>query len=140
MKGYQKGLRDGVANTPEKQRQYVDIAYRRSCDMDVLLQRLFYFSKLETGNLPLFLKQVDLGDLIRRYIRDEAGKVEQRDGQMTLTVQPGPHPAKLDTEQMYRVLNNLTVNSLRYSGAKTLKIAIEVWREGDWEHIRFHLR
>lgn len=56
VKGYIKGLRDGVAQTPERQRQYLDIAYRKACDMDVLLQRLFYFSRLETGNLPLFLE------------------------------------------------------------------------------------
>ena len=61
MKGYIKGLRDGVANTPAKQAQYLDIAYRKACDMDVLLQRLFYFSKLETGNLPLFPVRTDLG-------------------------------------------------------------------------------
>lgn len=54
VKGYIKGMRDGVANTPEKQERYLDIAYRKSCDMERLLQRLLYFSRLETGNLPMF--------------------------------------------------------------------------------------
>ena len=46
VKGYLKGMRDGVANTPEKREQYLEVAYRKSCEMGVLLQRLFYFSKL----------------------------------------------------------------------------------------------
>ena len=57
VKGYIKGLRDGVANTPEKEEQYLSIAYQKACYMDVLLQKLFYFSKLETGSLPLYLKK-----------------------------------------------------------------------------------
>lgn len=48
VKGYIKGMLDGVANTPEKQRQYLEISYRKSCDMEKLLQKQFFFSKLET--------------------------------------------------------------------------------------------
>lgn len=61
VKGYIKGMRDGVANTPEKQERYLDIAYRKSCDMERLLQRLLYFSRLETGNMPMFPVEDDLG-------------------------------------------------------------------------------
>ena len=70
VKGYIKGLRDGVAQTPEKQARYLDVAYQKACEMDVLLQRLFYFSKLETGNLPMFLQPCDLGDFVRRFAHE----------------------------------------------------------------------
>ena len=53
VQGCLKGLRDGVASTPEKRAQYLEIAYHKACDMEVLLQRLFHFSRLETGALPL---------------------------------------------------------------------------------------
>ena len=46
VKGYIKGLRDGVANTPEKREQYLSIAYEKACDIDVLMEKLFYFSNL----------------------------------------------------------------------------------------------
>ena len=137
VKGYIKGLRDGVANTPAKQEQYLDIAYRKACDMDVLLQRLFYFSKLETGNLPLFPVSADLGEFVRGFVRDTAGELEQQGGQFLLRGAPCPHPVRIDTEQMYRVLANLTENALRYSGAQPLVITITIWRERDMERIRF---
>ena len=70
VKGYLKGMRDGVANTPEKREQYLDVAYRKACEMERLLQRLFYFSKLETGNLPLFLSDADLGDFVAQFVRE----------------------------------------------------------------------
>ena len=137
VKGYIKGLRDGVANTPEKQEQYLDVAYRKACDMDVLLQRLFYFSKLETGNLPLFPVHADLGDFVRGFVRDTAGELEQKGGRILLRGGPAPHPVRIDTEQMYRVLANLTENALRYAGAQPLIITLTVWRERDMERLRF---
>lgn len=137
VKGYIKGLRDGVAQTPERQRQYLDIAYRKACSMDILLQRLFYFSRLETGNLPLFLEQTDLGEFVERFRREAQEELEQAGGQLQLTVAPGTHPAAIDQEQMYRVLNNLKDNALRYAQVQPLVLTIVVERRDGWEHIRF---
>ena len=137
VKGYLKGLRDGVANTPEKQRQYLDIAYRKACDMDVLLQRLFYFSKLETGNLPLSPVAADLWRFVEGFVRDSAGELEQRGGAIRLKGVPTPHPVRIDTEQMYRVLTNLTENALRYAGSEALVLTLTLWRERDRERLRF---
>ena len=131
VKGYIKGLRDGVAQTPERQRQYLEVAYRKACDMDVLLQRLFYFSRLETGNLPLFREEADLGDLVSRFAAEQAG------GRVALTVLPGPHPAAIDPEQLYRVLSNLKDNALHYSGADRPVISLTVERRGERTRLRF---
>ena len=126
-----------MAQTPQRQRQYLDIAYRKACEMDVLLQRLFYFSKLETGSLPLALKPGDLGDFVRRFAGDLARELEPQEGKLDLRVFPAPHPVRLDEEQLYRVLRNLADNALRYSGAHPLILTITVWRQGDTERIRF---
>ena len=137
VKGYIKGLRDGVAQTPERQRQYLEVAYRRACDMDVLLQRLFYFSRLETGNLPLFLQPADLGAFIARFAAETAPELEQAGGRFETALSPGPHPACVDAEQLYRVLSNLKDNALRYAGADPLVISLAVERRGDWIALRF---
>ena len=137
VKGYIKGLRDGVAQTPERQQQYLDIAYRKACDMDVLLQRLFYFSKLETGNLPLFPEQADLGEFVTSFVAETRGEVANRGGDIQVSVSQRPHPVRMDTEQMYRVLTNLTENALRYAQADPLHLTISVWREDGMEHLRF---
>ena len=137
VKGYLKGLRDGVANTPEKREQYLDVAYRKACSMEVLLQRLFYFSKLETGALPLFPAAADLGEFARAFAREAAGELAQRGGRFVLRGAPAPHPVRMDREQMTRVLTNLTDNALRYAGARELTITLTVWREREWEKLRF---
>ena len=137
VKGYIKGLRDGVAKTPEKQQTYLDIAYQKSCEMDVLLQRLFYFSKLETGNLPMFLRSGDLGDFVRHFAEEAALELEQSGGALETRIFPAPHPVRLDQEQFFRVLNNLKDNALRYAQAESLCLTLTVWRQGDMECVRF---
>ena len=137
VKGYIKGMRDGVANTPEKQEQYLDVAYRKACEMERLLQRLFYFSKMETGNLPLFLTSTDLGEFVRRFAREAREELAPLGGTVELRGAPAPHPVRLDPEQMYRVLTNLKENALRYSGADPLVLTLTVWRQRDREWLRF---
>ncbi len=67
VKGFLKGMLDGVASTPEKQKMYMEIAYKKACSMDVLLDKLFYFSKLETKNMPMYLMTVDLKSYLSEY-------------------------------------------------------------------------
>jgi signal transduction histidine kinase len=137
VKGYIKGLRDGVAQTPERQRQYLEVAYRKACDMDVLLQRLFYFSRMETGNMPLFREEADLGEFVARFAAETRPELEQAGGEITLELSAGPHPASFDPEQMCRVLTNLKDNALRYSGADRPVISLTVERQGERTYIRF---
>ncbi len=137
VKGYIKGMRDGVANTPEKREQYLDIAYRKACDIEQLLQRLFYFSKLETGNLPLRLVPADLGGFARRFAGDAREELAHIGGQVEVSEAADGHPVLLDEEQMYRVLTNLKENALHYAGARPLVLTLTVWREGDRAHLRF---
>ena len=137
VKGYLKGMRDGVANTPEKREQYLDIAYRKACDMERLLQRLFYFSKMETGNLPLFLSDADLGEFVGQFVEETRQELAPSGGQVVLRGAPAPHPVRVDPEQLLRVLNNLKDNAVRYAGADPLVLTLTVWRQRDRECIRF---
>ncbi|MDF2514465.1 MAG: hypothetical protein K0S04_4331, partial [Herbinix sp.] len=117
VKGYIKGLRDGVANTTEKREQYLSIAYEKACDMDVLLQKLFYFSNLETGNQPISPKSEDLGDFVRRFEENMREELDNKDIEMIMEATPVPHPVKIDAGQMRRVLFNLTENAIKYANA-----------------------
>ena len=137
VKGYLKGLQDGVANTPERRAQYLDIAYRKACSMETLLQRLFYFSKMETGEIPLSLSRVDLGEFVRQFVQESQEELSAKGAMLSLRGAPAPHPVRLDPEQRRRVLTNLTDNALRYAGAEPLELTLTVWRERDAERLRF---
>lgn len=76
IRGTIKGLMDGIAATPEMQEKFLQAAYRRTGDMDGLLNQLFYVSKIETGNMPLSVQKIEIADFIRNYVN---GKQELLD-------------------------------------------------------------
>ncbi|MBN7773836.1 sensor histidine kinase [Clostridium aminobutyricum] len=137
VKGYIKGLRDGIVNTPEKQDQYLTIAYNKATEMDVLLQKLFYFSKLETGDLPLFLEDEDLGDFVRKFAMQSKDELAQVNAKIIVDSKSNENPVKIDTEQMHRVLVNLTDNALKYAAGDGLALTVSVWNEEGQVHLSF---
>lgn len=126
VKGYIKGVKDGIANTPEKLELYLDIAYKKACDMDVLLQKLFYFSKLETGNMPLNLVKTHFADFVKEYMRENDEFYKEKNLDITLEINGDNHDVKIDKEQISRVISNIIDNSIKYKTHEVVHITMEV--------------
>lgn len=124
VKGFIKGMLDGIANTPEKQQRYLEISYRKACDMEVLLQKLFFFSKLETGNMPFFPQKVNMGEWIERYAQENETKIEVKK-------EEGTYFVMIDPMQMKRVFDNIIENSKKYADVEDLKMVMELKKERD---------
>lgn len=57
-------------------------AYRRTGDMDGLLNQLFYVSKIETGNMPLSVQKIEIADFIRNYVNGKQELLDKEKEQM----------------------------------------------------------
>lgn len=126
VKGYIKGVQDGIANTPEKQEKYLDIAYKKACEMDVLLQKLFFFSKLETGNMPIFPVKMDLGAFVKQFIKENDEYYIENNLEITLSLQDQNNDVSIDKEQISRVLSNIIENSIKYRINDKVNVMIEI--------------
>lgn len=126
VKAFIKGILDGVANTPEKQKQYLEVSYQKACEMDVLLQKLFFFSKLETGNMPFFVQPVDLGNWMESYVSEKQEEGQANGYSIQLAKEMQAYPVKMDVEQMKRVFDNLIENSIKYADAPELLISVQL--------------
>ena len=51
IKGYVEGIQDGIANTPEKQRHYLEIVYNKSVILERLVRNMSDFSEYELGRM-----------------------------------------------------------------------------------------
>ena len=134
VKGYIKGVKDGIANTPEKQEKYLDIAYKKACDMDVLLQKLFYFSKLESGNMPLYPVRINFIKFLQEYIKENIEYYNEKNLEISLSFQGDSHFVKIDREQMSRVIANIIDNSIKYSNQEKIHVTLDV-TENDTDEI-----
>ena len=48
IKGYVEGIMDGVADTPEKMDRYIRTIYNKTSEMDLLINELTFYSKIDT--------------------------------------------------------------------------------------------
>ncbi len=126
VKGYIKGIQDGITNTPEKRERYLETAYRRACDMDILLERLFYVSKVDSGTLPINKEFVDFAQIIEDYVFITTPELEIINAEISTEITEKPCMLHLDYGQIQRTLSNFTENSVKYSGAEKLKILIKL--------------
>lgn len=128
IRGTIKGLLDGVASAPERQKKFLETAYRRTGDMDLLLNQLFYLSKLETGNMPLDLKNTDLCEFIRNYVNGKQELLENGQEEISVDIKESTGIVSVDLEQLQRIFDNLLENSRRYGSVMPLKIKISLER------------
>ena len=127
IKGYVEGLRDGIANTPEKQERYLQTIYSSALDMEKLLDELLTLSKLESGNTQLDLIKIDINEYLAEYLAEKENKWQT--GNITIKYS-GPNTkgkayVMLDPNRFSRVLNNIISNAVKYS-SKARKPAINI--------------
>ena len=133
IKGYVEGLRDGVANTPEKQKKYLDTIYTKACDMDVLVDSFFLFSKLDTGRFPFKFNIVNIQEYIKNFY--DSVKKEFYEKNVEIFYESNCKDitmVKLDCQEMNRVLLNILGNSLKYKVNYNCEIKINLSEEGKY--------
>ena len=52
IKGYVEGIMDGVADTPEKMDRYIKTIYNKANEMDLLINELTLYAKIDTNRIP----------------------------------------------------------------------------------------
>ena len=137
IKGYAMGIKDGIANTPEKRTRYCDAILTRADDLERLTGSLSLLVKMDTGSSFLHLERVNLDEYIKQFLSEkEAWLVDRKVDVRYRTDAPGAE-VKLDIREMQRVFMNLLENTVRYRTADCSKVDIEVRQNTENVEIRF---
>lgn len=126
IKGHIEGIRDGVANTPEKMDKYLNVIYQKSEDMDQLIDDLFLFSKLDLDQMPLDMKEVIVKPFISDLVSEMRLGWENEHRHLNLNLNIGDARILVDQQQIKRVLVNIIQNSMNYMDKKDRIIDITV--------------
>jgi signal transduction histidine kinase len=132
IKGYVKGLKDGVANTPEKCERYHDIIYNKACDMDMLVDKLFLFSKLDTGKFPFHFEKVYCNEFLESFFKSALDEFKRKG--LNLFYENNCNDnilINIDSEEINRVLMNILENSAKYKTRDYGNVNITVNKQGD---------
>lgn len=129
IRGYVKGIQDGVANNEDKLKRYLNTIEQTADRMDRLIDELFLYSKLDLQRQPFHFERVGLifffydciEELSYRYhLYGEAGKIE-------LFADKAIHDIAIaDRDQLRRAVINLIDNSIKYCDKDYIQIEIYV--------------
>lgn len=131
IRGSIKGILDGVVQDEDRQKKFLETAYRRTGDMDVLLNQLFYLSKLETGNMPLHMTETNLSAWLTEYLKGKEMILDTDELSFQQSIPETPEMISMDPEALQRILDNLIENSRKYSGASPLRIEVSLQSKVD---------
>ncbi len=137
IRGSIKGLMDGVASSPEQEKKFLNIAYQRTGDMELLLKQLFYLSKMETGNMPIHLQKIEISSFLNHYVKSKQSFMDCEKEEIKLDTQDIKAELTIDPEQFQRVLDNLLENSCKYAEKSPLIIDITLKKTTESVIVRF---
>lgn len=126
MKGTIKGLMDQVVSTPEQQKKFLHAAYKRTGDMDMLLNQLLYLSRMETGNMPISMRTIEIAAFLENYVKGKQEVIGILQEEITADTKGITAGVSVDPEQFQRILDNLVENSRKYGETIPLRMKIKL--------------
>lgn len=126
IKGYAEGLKDGIANTPEKQKRYYNAIHTRALNMEALVDSLSTFAKLENKQYKYQLETVNVDEYLRQFIKDYEEEAKRKNAVILYENYAEMSEASIDIQEMHRVFINLFENSIRYriKGETVIKLKV----------------
>lgn len=127
IKGYVEGIRDGVANSPEKRDRYIQTIYSKSIDLDRMIDELFLYSKLDLQRLPFHFERIHFDDYLQDFVDELRYEVAESRIEVELKIdQNSDYVINGDREHLKRVITNIVDNSLKYNDKNDKKLAFHL--------------
>ena len=114
IKGYVEGIRDGVADTPEKMNRYLDTIYAKAETIDDMVNNLSMFSKLELSRMTFDFEMGDINAFLRGLAEDYRLDIEKNGVELVNKIPQEKAVVKIDYEKMSRVFSNIIDNAVKY--------------------------
>ena len=86
IKGYVEGIMDGVADTPEKMDRYIRTIYNKANEMDLLINELTLYSKIDTNRIPYNFATLSAKDYFGDCAEDLKMELRQRESSSSIGI------------------------------------------------------
>lgn len=130
IRGYIDGIMEGVADTPEKTRKYMQTIALKADELDHLIHELFLYSKLDLNRQTFQFEAVALLPFLQDWTEELQFELEKKGIVLHTHIQlPAAIVATMDRDHFRRVLNNIIQNSERYMDKAVPEIHIHAYLE-----------
>ncbi len=132
IKGYVEGIREGIANDPEKLNKYIDVIHSKTLDMDRMIDDLFLYSKLDLEQERFHFEEVSM-EAFYRHTMDEL-YMEYESAGVRLTGDYDAEPdavATMDAQKIKRIILNIVGNSMKFTDKMNPHIHVYFGKKAD---------
>ncbi|WP_438446999.1 ATP-binding protein [Gorillibacterium sp. sgz5001074] len=130
IKGYVEGIIDGVANDPERLDKYVRTIYKKTNDLDKLIDELFLYSKLDLNSMPFHMENIDGMAFLLDCVEELKVDLEKRGIAFVFESSgpDGPFRMTADREKLKRAIMNIIENSCKYMDKEPAILSLRLIR------------
>lgn len=131
IKGYSKGIMDGVAGRVGREQEYITKIYETSVQMNGLIDKLSAFAKMQSREVMYTFQEHDICDVVNDFIHRNYVQYSARGIRINgIVPQDKRLIANMDKVQFDRIFQNICDNSLKYKVVKTANMIIKVVDRG----------
>lgn len=132
IKGYIEGIKDGVADTPEKMEKYIRIIYNKATEMDGLINELALYTQLDHSSIPYNFIKINVEEYFKDCVDEISADLDNHKiGFTFLNYSDKDCNIIIDPEQMKRVINNLISNAVKYNDKEKGQITMRIEERED---------
>ncbi|MFC0211003.1 ATP-binding protein [Paenibacillus chartarius] len=122
IQGYAKALQLGMADSPEKLKEYIDIIHNKSRIVASLIEDMFQLAALESPVYPFASEAGDLTELLRRIAIEYYDIFKHRGFHLDIQIPDGPIDIRMNAKLLHRAVANLLTNALQHNPEGTTVI------------------
>lgn len=115
IRGYVEGLRDGVAQNPDKVKRYLEVIHEKTLSLDRLIADLFRLSQLDTGQLEMKPQRIGASELLTGIAAQFQPDIERAGINIHTEIPEGLPVIEVDRDRIEQALGNIIENAIKYT-------------------------
>lgn len=115
LRGYLRGLSEGLANTPEKQARYLQVSIEQAERLEQLVTDLFTYAHLEYLNQEPGREPIDVGEILHQAAETMRPMAEAKRIQLLVQASCARYVVEGNRGMLARAVINLVENALRHT-------------------------
>lgn len=119
IQGYAKALQLGMADSPEKQQEYLDIILKKSHTVTSLIEDIFQLATLESPDYPFVAEPGDAAELLRHIAIEYYDVFRHEQFEMDIHIPDRHIILPMNRKLLHRAISNLLSNALQHNEAGT---------------------
>lgn len=127
IKGYLQGILEGVADSKEKTDKYLNTSIKKAEQMEIMIDDLLLYSKLDLGQILFNFEWTDIGAFFDDCVEESKYEIEKNSILLEYrNLLSEARIISIDRDRFKRVISNILDNAIKYMDKQNGLVKIEL--------------